>query len=106
MQNTFQKRDFQFEYNVSKFLQAVEPHGLILDNGCGNGKNCNRNDCVFVGTDTCKRFLEISVEKTEIIDTIAMNSKMLSFRDNSFDYVLCIAVIHHIYLDRDRVKSL
>ena len=92
--------------NVSKFLQAVESGSLILDNGCGNGKNCNRNDCVFVGTDTCKRFLEISGEKTEIIDTIAMNSKMLSFRDDSFDYVLSIAVIHHIYLESDRVKAI
>ena len=102
----FSETRFSVWPNVSKFLQAVEPCSLILDNGCGNGKNCNRNDCVFVGTDTCKRFLEISVEKTEIIDTIAMNSKMLSFREDSFDYVLCIAVIHHIYLDSDRIKAI
>jgi SAM-dependent methyltransferase len=92
--------------NVSKFLQAVESCSLILDNGCGNGKNCNRGDCIFIGTDTCRRFLEISGEKPEIIDTIAMNSKMLSFRDDSFDYVLSIAVIHHIYLESDRVKAI
>ena len=92
--------------NVSKFLREVESGSLILDSGCGNGKNCNRNDCIFIGTDTCQRFLEISGEKRDIIDTIAMNSKMLSFRDNSFDYVLSIAVIHHIYLESDRVKAI
>ena len=102
----FSETRFSVWPNVSKFLRAVEPCSLILDNGCGNGKNCNRNDCVFVGTDTCKRFLEISGEKPEIIDTIAMNSKMLSFRDDSFDYILCIAVIHHIYLDSDRIKAI
>lgn len=102
----FSETRFSVWPNVSKFLREVESGSIILDNGCGNGKNCNRNDCVFVGTDTCKRFLEISGEKSEIIDTIAMNSKMLSFRDDSFDYVLCIAVIHHIYLESDRVKAI
>ena len=102
----FSETRFSVWPNVSKFLRAVESGSLILDNGCGNGKNCNRGDCIFIGTDTCKRFLEISGEKTEIIDTIAMNSKMLSFRDNSFDYVLSIAVIHHIYLESDRVKAI
>ena len=92
--------------NVSKFLHEVESGSIILDNGCGNGKNCNRNDCIFIGTDTCQKFLEISGEKSGIMDTIAMNSKMLSFRDNCFDYVLSIAVIHHIYLESDRVKAI
>lgn len=92
--------------DVSKFLEAMEPRSIILDNGCGNGKNCNRGDCIFIGTDTCRKFLEITGERTEVIDTPAMNSKMLMFRENSFDYVLSIAVIHHIYTPRDRIKAI
>lgn len=92
--------------NVSKFLKDMEYGSIILDNGCGNGKNCNRNDCVFIGTDTCHKFLEITGKKTEVLDTIGMNCKMLTFRDSTFDYVLSIAVIHHIYTPEDRIKAM
>lgn len=92
--------------DVSRFLEAMEPESIILDNGCGNGKNCNRGDCIFIGTDTCRKFLEITGERKEVIDTPAMNSKILMFRDNSFDYVLSIAVIHHIYSVEDRVRAI
>ena len=92
--------------DVTRFLRDIQPGSLILDNGCGNGKNCNRGDCVFIGTDTCHKFLEITGERTEVIDTPAMNSKMLMFRDNCFDYVLSIAVIHHIYTPGDRLEAM
>ena len=92
--------------DVSRFLEAMEPGSIILDNGCGNGKNCNRGDCIFIGTDTCSKFLEITGGRAEVLDTSAMNGKLLAFRDNWFDYVLSIAVIHHIYEIEDRVQAI
>lgn len=92
--------------DVSQFLDTMESNSIVLDNGCGNGKNCNRKDCTFIGTDTCHRFLDITGERVEVLDTSAMNGKMLAFRDSMFDYILSIAVIHHIYTPKDRIKAI
>ncbi len=37
--------------DVTRFFKRHSKVSLILDNGCGNGKNCNKRP-VFIGTDT------------------------------------------------------
>ena len=80
----------------------------ILEIGCGNGKNMeyvkNRIPCNIIGVDTCHNFLSICDKKH--LQTQYGNSTCLPFPDNSFDYILCIAMFHHLLTDEDRNASM
>jgi ubiquinone/menaquinone biosynthesis C-methylase UbiE len=80
--------------DVKQFVDKFEKNSYVLDAGCGNGKNMYRDDCMFVGGDFCNNFLDMI--KTKGHEGIQINVKALSFRNNTFDYTICIAVIHHI----------
>jgi len=81
-------------FDVQQFVDKFEKNSYVLDAGCGNGKNMYRNDCVFVGGDFCQKFIEMI--KARHHEGIQINIKTLPFRTNTFDYTICIAVLHHI----------
>ena len=81
-------------FDVQQFVDNFEKNSYVLDAGCGNGKNMYRNDCVFVGGDFCQKFIEMI--KIRHHEGIQINIKTLPFRNNTFDYTICIAVLHHI----------
>lgn len=68
----------------------------VLDAGCGNGKNINyfQNKTKIVGFDKSEPLLEICKKKgydvfhSDILDIV--------MDDESFHYIICIAVIHHL----------
>lgn len=90
--------------SVKKFLKTLKPNSFILDAGCGNGKNMFRNDCFFIGIDNSIEMIKICQKK----NLLGLNAdlKAIPFRDNYFDVVICIAVIHHIPNIQDRIKSI
>lgn len=90
--------------DVELFINSFEKNSYVLDAGCGNGKNMYRKDCVFVGGDFCNNFLEIITSKNH--EGLQINVKCLPFRDNIFDYTLCIAVIHHIKEKKDQILAI
>ena len=90
--------------DVQIFVDSFEKNSYVLDAGCGNGKNMYRKDCMFVGGDFCKNFLEMIKSKNH--QGIQINVKFLPFRNNTFDYTLCIAVIHHIKEKYDQIKAI
>lgn len=91
--------------SVREFIESLPPNNLVLDAGCGNGKNMLiRNDLKFVGCDTSEELLKICKDKG--LNVVNANIKNLPFPDNYFDEVICIAVLHHIYLELDRVKAI
>ena len=75
---------------------------FILEIGCGNGKNIeylikNINEIYnfsVIGIDNCESFIEICNKKK--LTTILCNSSLLPFQNNSFDFILCIAMFHHL----------
>ena len=82
---------------------------FILEIGCGNGKNMeyltkninsisnpilNPISNIIVGIDNCEKFIEICKKKN--LDTINSNANSIPFPNNSFDYILCIAMFHHL----------
>jgi ubiquinone/menaquinone biosynthesis C-methylase UbiE len=80
---------------VQNFINEMETGSLIADIGCGNGKNMTtRSDCKFVGCDSSIEFVNICIEKK--LNCIQANILNIPFKDNMFDYTLCIAVIHHL----------
>lgn len=80
----------------------------ILDVGCGNGRNIiylKDNGCTNVkGCDVTNEFVLICKEKN--LDVQQENIINLSYPDNSFDVIICIAVIHHLSTEDRRIKAI
>ena len=110
--NTYQKIAEHFSNtrayvwkSVKEFLKKVESNSIILEVGCGNGKNLNyRKDCINLGCDLCTNFCSITNRKGA--ESLVANNLYLPFTDNSIDYILSIAVIHHLSTRERRMKSI
>ncbi|XP_076163083.1 class I SAM-dependent methyltransferase fire dancer [Ptiloglossa arizonensis] len=90
---------------IYQFLEELEPGALVCDIGCGNGKYLSVNHSIFkVGVDRCKRFTDIAREKEN--EVLICDNLALPFRDESFDAVLSIAVVHHFATTERRVHAL
>ena len=76
----------------------------ILEIGCGNGKNMqylnNNTKCNIIGIDNCEKFIEICREKK--LYALYANSNLLPFSDCLFDFILCVAMFHHLLSIDDR----
>jgi ubiquinone/menaquinone biosynthesis C-methylase UbiE len=81
---------------VEEFLNRIECGSKVLDAGCGNCKNMafRKDEVEFTGIDNSFTFVQMgrdigfNVIEGEITD--------LPFEDKTFDYTICIAVIHHL----------
>jgi ubiquinone/menaquinone biosynthesis C-methylase UbiE len=91
-------------FDVKQFVDSFEKNSYVLDAGCGNGKNMYREDCTFIGGDFCNIFLEMI--KSKGLECIQLNVKSIPFKNNTFDYTICIAVIHHIKEKDAQIKAI
>ena len=90
---------------VRRFLVNRKAFEKGLEIGCGNGKNlCIRDDLNLIGIDTCQKFVDICALKN--LNVLNQNCCFLQFKDNTFDYVLSIAVFHHMASSIRRYKAL
>ena len=90
---------------VEKFLNKIPEGSIIGDIGCGNGKNMlYRPDCINYGCDFSEKLVEIC--KSKNLNVIEGNILDIPFEDNSFDYTICIAVIHHLSTIEKREKAI
>ena len=90
--------------SVKEFVDKREPGSIILEVGCGNGKNMFRNDCYFIGLDNSIELLKICNKRDKNVVFASMIS--IPFKENTFDSTLCIASLHHISQYNDRVAIL
>ncbi len=91
---------------VEDFINSFEPNSLILDIGCGNGKNMgSRNDCIYIGLDTCENLMK-QAKLRQNCSYILGNCIELPFKLNTFDYAMSIAVIHHLSTEIRRLQAL
>lgn len=89
--------------SVRKFLSTVEKHHTILELACGNGKNLVGYESQSIGIDVCPELCEITRQRG--IETHCMD--VLDFKsDEKFDFILCIAVIHHLKTREERRQLL
>jgi ubiquinone/menaquinone biosynthesis C-methylase UbiE len=84
---------------VKDFTNLITDKSNILEIGCGNGKNMEyilkTTNVNLIGIDTCKKFVDICSEDKKL-NVILGDALKLHFEDNTFDYVLCIAMFHHL----------
>ena len=81
---------------VKDFGEKFTKNDLICDAGCGNGKNIKYFDNKFniYGFDKCEKLVNICIDKGyNVCQSDILN---IPYSSNHFDYVMCIAVIHHL----------
>lgn len=93
---------------VKDFLdkQSVLSQGFEI--GCGNGKNMRYAEKLghtISGIDTCRQFVIMCKSKYNL-DVNIGNAVIQTFVDCIFDYVISIAVFHHISTNEMRTKAL
>jgi len=90
---------------VDKFFdEYILPTDYILDAGCGNGKNMTFPN-VFEACDITDKFLQISSSRQNAGLT-QCNVVNLPYRENEFDAVICVAVIHHLSTEELRQQAI
>ncbi len=89
---------------VETFINSMEQDSLILDAGCGNGKNMFRDDCRFIGIDNSVKMIEIVNSRSKV--GLVGDIRTIPFKNNTFDAALSVAVIHHLYEKNDRIKAI
>ena len=101
--NSFSKTRVKVWPCVSNFLDSATGTGLEV--GCGNGKNMMyRYDLDIHGIDICPIFVKLCQESG--LNVIEGTMTHLPYKDESFDFVYCIAALHHLISLELRVKAI
>ncbi len=84
-------------YEASKLIKNCDK---VLDVGCGDGAlfhlikdKCNE----YYGTDISKTALSLIKDKKVKAKVVNINTEKLPFKDNFFDYTICLDVIEHVF---------
>jgi ubiquinone/menaquinone biosynthesis C-methylase UbiE len=91
---------------VRDFSVNFKKQSFVLDAGCGNGKNIRyfKDICNIIGIDKCSNL--VSICKNKGYDVIEGEITCLPYNINTFDYIICIAVIHHLETEQKRIESI
>ena len=98
---------------VIRELSAKWAPGKLLDVGCGNCRNTmifakHGFDCY--GIDFSKQMLKnaesYAKQNNVKINLRTANVTTIPFKDNTFDYAMCTAVLHHVGNKQERKKVL
>lgn len=96
--------------STKKFLDSIDSSSnpKILEIGCGNGRNMSyRSELNIRGIDYSQKLVDIVNKKFDDNNkAIKANMTKLPFENNSFDYIMCIAVYHHLDDNDKRKKAL
>tara|TARA_Y100000591_G_C21800607_1_gene681860 strand:- start:57 stop:716 length:660 start_codon:yes stop_codon:yes gene_type:complete len=91
---------------VEDFINTFKSNSLVLDIGCGNGKNMgSRKDCIYIGLDTCENLMK-QAKSYQNCSYIVGNCINLPFESDSFNYAMSIAVIHHLSTIERRLQAI
>ncbi|XP_029439996.1 probable tRNA methyltransferase 9B [Rhinatrema bivittatum] len=90
---------------VRQFLLDQKPGSLIADIGCGTGKYLSVNCEVYnLGCDYCGPLVEIAKKKGH--EVMVCDNLNLPCRDECFDAVISIGVIHHFSTKQRRIRAI
>ena len=89
---------------IETYLNELEKKSLILDIGCGNGRNMQNDKHTFIGVDNCNNFVNIASKRN--LNVILTDMTSLPFNDTHFDNIIMIASFHHLSTVERRLKCL
>ncbi|XP_077000546.1 putative tRNA methyltransferase 9B [Tamandua tetradactyla] len=90
---------------VRQFLQEQKPGSLIADIGCGTGKYLKVNSQVHaLGCDYCEPLVEIA--RNRGCEVMVCDNLNLPFRNQGFDAIISIGVIHHFSTKQRRIRAI
>tara|TARA_B110000977_G_scaffold199291_1_gene286240 strand:+ start:1909 stop:2472 length:564 start_codon:yes stop_codon:yes gene_type:complete len=84
---------------VKEFIDKIKAYSVVSDIGCGNGKNQYRKDLFYVSCDNSSAMCAFT--NADLADCTN-----LPYKNQSFDAVICIAVIHHLATEARRITAL
>lgn len=93
---------------IDRFLGKLDKYSVVLDAGCGSGREINaliRHGVDCVGIDLSYETVKRARENLSSGYFRVMDIRDLDFPDNLFDGIICVAVLHHLF-DRDFKKAL
>uniref|UniRef100_A0A914XNG2 Methyltransferase type 11 domain-containing protein n=1 Tax=Plectus sambesii TaxID=2011161 RepID=A0A914XNG2_9BILA len=92
---------------VKHFLNGLPKNSVVADIGCGNGKYSAVDERLFfVGCDVCSDLASLAREQAHKSDILLADNLALPYRDDSFDAIISIAVIHHFSTESRRLKAI
>ena len=101
----FDKTRYHTWPKIQQFTDSFKPNSKVADVGCGNGRNCNlRSDCIYHGYDNCEGFVKMCKEKN--ISCKLSSILCIDCASNTYDYTMCIAVIHHLKTEERRIQAI
>lgn len=101
--NEFSLKRFSKWSWIESFLEDLYS-GLILDIGCGNGRNMTNPKHQFMGIDNCDNFIKICLNKG--LNVINCDMAKIPLKENYFDGILSIASFHHLSCPERRHECL
>jgi 2-polyprenyl-3-methyl-5-hydroxy-6-metoxy-1,4-benzoquinol methylase len=109
---------------INALAELIKDDDKVLDAGCGNGRLVqafNNKKIEYVGVDSSERLIELAKKNCLLASSEQADQKVgiKSFKfiklsileldklqENNFDYVFCIAVLHHLPGNNLRVEAL
>lgn len=90
--------------SVKAFLDTIKPYELVADIGCGNGRGIKDYPFISIGCDIC--FPNLIEANTQLNGVIRGNAIHLPYKNNQFDKLISIAVIHHLSSPERRRRAI
>ncbi|KAI8975028.1 S-adenosyl-L-methionine-dependent methyltransferase [Mycotypha africana] len=90
---------------VEQFLLELPTGSLGADVGCGNGKYIGVNKSIMIlGSDRSSNLIKIVRDRG--FEGMVADGLNLPYRDEAFDFVISIAVIHHFASPERRLQAI
>jgi ubiquinone/menaquinone biosynthesis C-methylase UbiE len=102
--NDFSDKRFNKWDWIEEYLENLTSNNIILDIGCGNGRNMMNKKHTFIGVDNCTNFVNIACKRN--LNVVLSDMTALPFIDNMFDNIIMIASFHHLSTIERRLKCL
>lgn len=92
---------------ISFLFEDIKPEDKILDLGCGNGRYYSLlKNAQYTGIDNSESLVNLARRKHPEANFQIQDALNLNFKDNAFDKIYSIAVLHHIPSCEFRLKFL
>lgn len=103
--NHFSDTRFKVWNCTKDFLNSITSNSIGLEVGCGNGKNMMfRSDIKIEGIDICDKFVDMCKKKN--LNVVQGDMTNLPYKDEQFDFVFSIAVLHHLDTLEKRIQAI